>query len=54
MMPFIEQYLAVRRAAGFKLDSVAHRLRRFGRFADDRGDTVSTRQPASPPEVASA
>jgi integrase len=35
----VDDYLAVRRAAGFKLKTTARYLRYFGRFADARGDT---------------
>ena len=37
-----EQYLAMRRALGFKLDSHGSRLMSFVRFCDDRGATTVT------------
>lgn len=37
-MALVDEYLAVRRAAGFKLMAAEHRLRRFVRFAESRGD----------------
>jgi integrase/recombinase XerD len=39
MMRLLEDYLALRRAAGFKLMGAEYRLRRFVRFAEERGDT---------------
>lgn len=38
MMPAMESYLAVRRAAGFKLSNADYLLRSFARFATQRGD----------------
>jgi len=38
MMALVESYLAVRRALGFKLDTVGWRLRMYARFAEARGD----------------
>ena len=35
----IERYLALRRSLGFKLHEASQRLRSFGRFAMERGDT---------------
>ena len=34
----VEEYLAVRRAVGFKLEATAHRLRSFARYAEARGE----------------
>jgi integrase len=39
MMRLVDDYLALRRAAGFKLDGTESRLRRFVRFAEEQGDT---------------
>lgn len=39
MMQLLDDYLTLRRAAGFKLRGAECRLRRFVRFAEDRGDT---------------
>lgn len=39
MMRLLDDYLALRRAAGFKLQGAESRLRRFVRFAEERGDT---------------
>jgi integrase/recombinase XerD len=39
MMSDVESYLAVRRAAGFKLSNVEYLLRSFARFAVNRGET---------------
>ena len=38
-MRLLDDYLALRRAAGFKLRGAEGRLRRFVRFAEKRGDT---------------
>lgn len=38
-MQLLADYLALRRAAGFKLQGAESRLRRFVRFAEERGDT---------------
>lgn len=38
-MPLVESYVALRRAAGFKMDTIAWRLGRFAMFAADRGDS---------------
>lgn len=42
----IEQYLEIRRMAGFELKVQAGLLRNFARFANDRGETVVRRQSA--------
>jgi len=39
MMRLLDDYLALRRAAGFKLDGTESRLRRFVRFAEEQGDS---------------
>ena len=39
MMGLVDDYLAVRRAVGFKLRSTESRLRAFVRYATERGDT---------------
>jgi integrase/recombinase XerD len=39
MIHLLDDYLALRRAAGFKLKGAECRLRRFVRFAEERGDT---------------
>jgi integrase/recombinase XerD len=39
MIHLLDDYLALRRAAGFKLKGAECRLRRFVRFAEKRGDT---------------
>lgn len=38
-MKLLDDYLALRRAAGFKLKGTESRLRRFVRFAEEQGDT---------------
>ncbi len=38
-MPLVESYVALRRAAGFKMDTIAWRLGRFAKFAGDHGDS---------------
>jgi len=38
-MSLLDDYLALRRAVGFKLAGAESRLRRFVRFAEERGDT---------------
>ena len=38
LMKAVESYLAVRRAAGYKLEGAGRRLRRFARFAMDKGE----------------
>ena len=35
----VERYLELRWSLGFKLRHTARNLRRFARFADDKGDT---------------
>lgn len=40
MMSLVEGYLALRRAAGFKLEATEWRLRSFARFAAERGETL--------------
>jgi integrase/recombinase XerD len=40
MMRLVDDYLAVRRAVGFKLQVTESRLRAFVRFATERGDTL--------------
>jgi site-specific recombinase XerD len=42
----VETYLAVRRAADFKLDAVEHYLRSFAQFATAQGDTHVVTQTA--------
>ena len=39
LMPAVDTYLAVRRAAGFALVPIEGYLRHFARFATARGDT---------------
>jgi hypothetical protein len=39
LIPAVETYLAVRRAADFKLDAVERYLRSFAQFATAQGDT---------------
>lgn len=39
MMAFVDNYLALRRAAGYKLVAVEGRLRSFARFAEARGES---------------
>jgi integrase len=38
LMKAVESYLALRRAAGYKLDGVGRMLRQFARFAIDKGE----------------
>ena len=38
LMKAVESYLAVRRAAGYKLKGVGNMLRQFARFAMDKGE----------------
>jgi integrase/recombinase XerD len=46
LMEAVETYLAVRRAADFKLDTVERYLRNFAQFASERGDTHVVTQTA--------
>jgi len=39
MMPSVEDYLKIRRAAGFELENTDYLLRSFARFATQRGET---------------
>ena len=39
MMPLVDSYLALRRAAGFKLKGAEYRLRSFARLAAEQGET---------------
>lgn len=47
MMPAVESYLAVRRAAGFKLLNADYLLRSFARFASQRGEIQIRTQSAN-------
>jgi len=40
LMKAVESYLAVRRAAGYKLESAGRMLRQFARFAMDKGECI--------------
>jgi len=39
MMPSVEEYLKIRRAAGFELENTDYLLHSFARFATQRGET---------------
>jgi hypothetical protein len=39
MIPIVERYLAVRRAAGFELENTEYLLRSFARWTAPRGET---------------
>ena len=46
LIPAVETYLAVRRAADFKLDAVERYLRNFAQYATEKGDTHVVTQTA--------
>lgn len=46
LMPAVDSYLALRRAAGFELEVPEYLLRSFARFADERGDNYVRTQTA--------
>lgn len=49
LTPLIDDYLAIRRAAGFSLRTLEGQLRHYERFAKERGDTHVRATPIAKP-----